>query len=140
MSGLSLNGHTYQRGTHVEFLPYVRPRGNLGGVGGLLGSSESHRIGTILMLYTFTVHRHGKLYDTATFVEVADRPVLEKIRSLYNINSVAAEHLPAAGGAYSGDNYLIHVDAITAKVRLVPHFLPRLAATHMLAITMWEAR
>ena len=134
--GLRLNGRPYEQGDHVEYLLYVRPRGNVDGIGGRLGSSTSHRIGLLLMMYTFTLNDNS----TETFVAIRDRPVIAKLRNLYVLASVAKWQLPGQDEEYSDTSTLVHVDAITSKVKIVPHHEPRCAATHMLATAMWEAR
>ena len=89
------------------------------------------------MMYTFTLNDH----TTETFVAVRDRPVISKLRNLYVLASVAQWQLPGQDEEYSSDtSTLVHVDAITSKVKIVPHHEPQCAATHMLATAMWEAR
>jgi hypothetical protein len=38
------------------------------------------------------------------------------------------------------DPCIYHIDAITSKVLLAPHYTPELKHREMCAITMWEAR
>ncbi len=74
---------------------------------------------------------------TANFVSVRDVP----IQSRFRIESVR-EDTASVGWSGIGDlagGVLIHVDAITHKVKLAPHFNSDLSDTYMCAIPMWEA-
>jgi hypothetical protein len=116
-------------------LPKVARRGNAEGIGGRLGASESHKIGTIKMFYHFDVAG-----VRTTFVDIDDHPILHKVRSLFIIDTVEA--LQRGRDLYPAHRHstIFHIDAITSKVLLAPHFDPALSATKMCAISMWEAR
>ena len=141
--GIRLNGRNYAQGSHIAFLPKVPRRGNLEGVGGLDGSSTSHCIGTIQMFYTCEmVSLVPGRPSTATFLDVIVRPklrtwqdifILENDRQLVGTEKIGFNHV------HSPVHKLIHVDSITSKVMLVPHFQEE--KTHeMCAIRMWDAR
>jgi hypothetical protein len=109
---------------------YNRP-----GVGGLLGASTSHKIGTIKMFYYFRLDG-----VETTFVDIMDHPVEAKQRSMYIIATVPALLRGRDRYPVTAATTLYSIDAITSKVLLVPHFTPALAATKMCAICMWDAR
>ena len=139
ISGVRMNGHPYAQGDHVAFLPYVPRRGNQAGVGGRDGSSQSHEIGTIMSFYTVAMSQHKPV--PALFVAVKVRPVKDRIRSLYVIDSIRRSTLkPGRGYECPEGDVLIHVDAITHKMAFVPHYDPEQADELMCAISMWEAR
>ena len=138
IAGVKLNGHEYSQGDTVAYMPRVRVRGNLEGVGGRFGASESHKIGTIKMMYYFpSIAEYA-----GTFVDIEDRPVSRKLRSLFIVD----HHLPLPQGHHAhpitNASTLYHIDAITHKIKLVPHFHQdtKKSVTEMCGIIIWEAR
>lgn len=141
-SGVWLNGRQFKQGSHCSYLPRVQRRGNAAGVGGRLGSSTSYKIGTINMFYVFTMS--GVLEPTrpriCVFASITDRPVLTHSRSMYIVNTVR-EELEKVGFEYEhlqDIHSMIHVDSITSKVMLVPHYDEDKSDSQMCGISMWE--
>ena len=135
LAGVSLNGRKYKQGDRCEYLPKVARRGNAEGVGGRLGASESHLIGSIKMFYHFNID--GQI---TTFVDILDHPILEKERSMYIVDTVLSLRPGKDEYRVTTDSTIYHIDAITSKVLFAPHYSPHLKATRMCAICMWEAR
>ena len=113
----------------------MRRRFNAEGIGGRLGTSESHLVGTIKMFYHFDIGG-----QETTFVDILNHPVLEKFRSLYIVDTVqpfrkGKDRYPVTAGSH-----IYHIDAITSKIMLAKHFSPEYAGTRMCGIVMWEAR
>jgi hypothetical protein len=113
----------------------VRRRYNADGIGGRLGASMSHLVGTIKMFYHFNIAG-----QETTFVDIRNHPITEKVRSLYIIDTVqplrkGLDRYPVTAGST-----IYHVDAITSKIMLAKHYSPALAGTKMCGIVMWEAR
>jgi hypothetical protein len=76
-----------------------------------------------------------------TFVAIIPHPILGKVRSMYIIDTFDSGVL--GGFSYRFDpttDRLIHIDQITSKIILVPHFNQALEHTKMCGISMWEAR
>ena len=73
-------------------------------------------------------------------VEISDIPILAIERGLYIVKNIPFQPAPGHSHTYSTENTLIHVDAITHKVQLVPHYSPSKRETHMCGIPMWQAR
>jgi hypothetical protein len=119
-------------------MPVVKRRHNAEGVGGLDGSSLSHLVGTIMMFYTFCVTGLGAPV-TATFVEIKRRPIEYKVRSLYIIQTIGVDDslLKGLEHQFSDDHVLVHVDSITHKLKVVPHFDAQYEDALMCAIPMW---
>ena len=138
ISGVRINGRLFRQGDHCEYLPKVPRRPNQPGVGGSLGSSVSHLIGTIGMFYRFKMIGG----DTpATFVSIKPRTLVERDRSMYIVSTVSDDT------SVSGFKYvhleahtLVHIDSITAKVKLVPHYDEAKCTDFMCAIRMWCVR
>ena len=150
-AGVILNGRQYKQGSHAEYLPVVKRRGNLAGPGGEGGSSTSHRVATVHMFYHFTMqgsrpetYRGGvtlkALPDEATFAIISDRVVHDKIRSMHIVDAVRdSATKPGFKFKTAAEHTIIHIDSITAKVMLVPHF--DATQNHLMcAIPMWIAR
>jgi hypothetical protein len=116
-----------------EYLPRVARRGNAAGVGGLAGASMSHKIGTIKMFYHFNVNGHE-----TTFVDILDHVVTKKEGRMYIIDTVPS--LMRGKHRVTSESTIYHIDSITSKVLLAPHYDPLKASTQMCVITMWEAR
>ena len=116
-----------------EYLPKVRRRFNIAGVGGTLGASASFKIGTIKMFYHFKI---GAV--ETTFVDILDHPVLEKVRGLYIIKKVPALQQGSTNHPVTATSTIYHIDSITSKILLAPHFTPELMSTRMCGIRMWS--
>ena len=121
--------------TRCEYLPRVSRRPTLAGVGGMLGGSTSFKIGTIKMFYHFKI---GAV--ETTFVDILDHPVLEKVRGLYIIQKVPALQRGSTKHPVTATSTIYHIDSITSKILLAPHFTPELMPTRMCGIRMWSAR
>ncbi len=138
ISGIRINGRLFKQGDHFEYLPKVVPRGNVPGVGGLLGSSTSHLIGTVGLFYRFVMDGGP---SPAVFVSVTPRLIKEKERSMYIIEGVMDDSLMSRfDHVHTEQHTFIHIDSITAKVKLVPHYDLAKRAAFMCAIPMWYVR
>ena len=138
IGGVHLNGRLYKQSDMCEYLPRV-PRSNI-----VRGSSDSFRVGFINMFYTFedTSLRLPKL---DVFVSVTDVPVRGRERSLYLVDNIHGQRGVKEKFNFVHDSSrhtLLHIDAITAKVLVVPHFNPdpEIRSRLMVAIPMWYAR
>jgi hypothetical protein len=132
IAGVVLNGREYQQGDACVFFPVVVPRGNRDGVGGRRGNADSAKVGIINMFYIF---------DGTILVDVTVLPLVEKYRSLYIVENKEVQPRVQFKAVYTFmsavDRLVIHVDAISCKVHLAPHF----ANTALLCgIPMWDAR
>lgn len=131
--GAKLNGRPYEQGCTVTYLPRVRVRGNVIGVGGRAGSSMSTKVAVINMFYIF---------DTgAILVDITDLPVIERCRSILVVRRYKAEYLDGFKRIQalinSPDRTLIYIDSITAKAHTAPHFTQDDLTC---IIPMWDAR
>ena len=136
IAGVFINGRQYSQGSVVEYLPKVRPRGNVEGVGGRAGSSESCLIGTINMFYVF----HMKDNTTDIFVDITNHPIKHEVRSIYVLGLTPHSLEPGFTRTAAPGQCFIHIDSITHKVLLAPHYDPDLGDTYTNAIRMWEAK
>ena len=135
---MRINGRFFRQGVHCEYLLHVLPRGNLPGIGGLLGSSTSYSLGTIALFYRVPMVGGP---SPATFVSVKPRLIKEKERSMYVIDSICEDtSLSAFKHVHTLAHHLIHVDSITAKVKLVPHYAVDKHDSLMCGIKMWCVR
>jgi hypothetical protein len=142
VGGVWLNGRQYKQGCHVEYLPRVALRHNRDGPGGSEGSSTSHKVGLVHMFYTFTMMGYAAsgLAKQATFAAITDCPLVSpKVRSLYFIDAPSERLYPKFRFVLTDAHSLIHVDSITAKVMVVPHFDRDLRSTQSCGIPMWRA-
>lgn len=140
ISGVRLNGRPYKQGDHCEYIPIVHRRGNNPGPGGLEGSDTSRRIATINMFYAVRVQDNGEQRDVH-LVDLTDIPVGGFYRKLSIVSSDtvrAQRRLPGLNFQH-GSGTLFHIDAISAKVMLVPHFDDSKKDSLMIAIPIWEA-
>ena len=138
VGGVRINGRLFRQGDHCEYLLHVLPRGNLPGIGGLLGSSTSYSLGTIALFYRVPMVGGP---SPATFVSVKPRLIKEKERSMYIIDSICEDtSLSAFKHVHTLAHHLIHVDSITAKVKLVPHYAVDKHDSLMCGIKMWCVR
>ena len=136
-SGVWLNGRQYRQGDHIQYTPIVPRRGNLPGPGGREGSATSRRIATVNMFYDLQLRGGAK---PLLLVDITERTVVSSYRSLLIIDSIRADTAQVGFNLPHGNNRtLIHLDAIDAKVKLVPHFDKAKCSTLMMAIPMWEA-
>ena len=139
--GVWLNGRQYKQGDHCAYLPYVRPRYQRRGVGGHLGSSTSHRIGTIQMFYSLVMTGAPSRPRECQCVVVVDRPVKSLDHGMYITDSVRQDTEQVKFNYEpTHTSTFIHVDSITHKVKLVPHYDKALKDTLMCGISMWSAR
>jgi hypothetical protein len=127
--GVKLNGRLYAQGAVVEYLETAV-------------EYQEHcvvrRLGTIGMFYH--VRMEGPGQREALFVAVKDRPVTGKVRSMHITPTFVEDgSKPKFKFVLTESHLLLHVDSISAKVMLVPHFDHTLAATHMCGLKMWEA-
>lgn len=139
LAGIYLNGRHYRRGNYCEYLPQIHRRGNVEGVaGGRLGSSTSYLLARIECFHILRVDG-----EEIVLVQITNLPVLSWIRSLRVVHRPA---VPTVKGwdvlyhtlqAVPDDVNIVHVDSITHKVFLAPHFTD---ANLMCALRIWEAR
>ena len=117
-------------------------RGNLIGEGGLAGSSESHKIGTVLLFHIVPMTETQQHPRTLCFATVIDRPILGRVRSMFRVHTVREDlSLVNFSCCYDPDLHtLIHVDSIAFKIMLVPHYDQKNNPDDMCAIRMWESR
>jgi hypothetical protein len=135
IAGVLLNGRKYKQGDRCEYLPRVVRHHGSHGIGGDLGGSMSHLIGTIKMFYHFDING-----QRTTFVDILDHPILRKDRSMYIIAYTPQLLMGRSAHPVTAASTIYHIDAITSKVLLAPHYTPELKHREMCAITMWEAR
>ena len=141
-AGVLLNGHKYRRDSVCEYVPRVQRRGNVEGVGGRDGSSTSHLIGVI---NNFFVLEFGSVPVQITLVSITPLRICARIRSMYVVERAEGLARPPSldkidefvTSMQSNIHTIIHVDSITAKVHLAPHFED---ADLMCALRMWAAR
>ena len=138
VAGVTINGRKFRQGAHCEYLPKVVPRGNLPGPGGQEGSSQSHRVGTICLFYLFEM-KGGP--SPEVFVSIKPRPILSRQRSMYIVANIKDDtSQPQFAHSHTNDHTLIHIDSITGKIMLVPHYNVDESNTLMCAIKMWGVR
>jgi hypothetical protein len=124
-SGLLVNGRKLKSQDHIEYLPFVNRRTLHCRQ---VGSTEAYCVGTIERFHVFHLGTDQEL----VLVELIDRPIRGMIRSLYVVDSIT-DHVE---GVASRKKF-VHIDSVTARIRLVPHFDdPDLAC----AIRFWETR
>ena len=142
VNGVYLNGRRYSQGSVVEYLPRVR-ESNV-----RVGSSRSFRIGIINMFYVF--YRGD---EQITFFSLSDLQIIEPYHSLYIIEKSRYEECRAyienrdnsvnrnfSFVHNSSQHRVFHIDSITSKVHVVPHFNSEKRNDLMCAIRMWYAR
>lgn len=143
ISGVTLNGHKYKQGHQILFLPRIRRRGNAAGPGGLEGSSTSHQVGTICMFYQLAMQGTSEgLPRHIVVVSVLVHPEVGRANQLRVVDTVR-EDVKLLGWDHFHDSRvhtLIHVDSITSRVMLVPHFDRSKKDSQMCVIPMWKAR
>jgi hypothetical protein len=130
MLGVSLNGRVYRQGDACEYLPLGRRAGG------------AHHIGVINMFYQICFFSpDGRTSRFEIMVDVTNVPVQAKERSMYIIPSIPrrVKQLGFLHVCGSGDSDVLHVDTITAKVQLAPHYSPERRDNLMCALRMWEA-
>ena len=139
--GVWLNGRQYKQGDHCAYLPYIPPRYRRRGVGGHLGSSTSHRIGTILMFYTLSMTGAPSRPDQCHVLAIVDRRVKSLDHGMFIVDSVRQE-TEKLGFKFepTPTTTFIHIDSITHKVKLVPHYDEDHMEDLMCGISMWTAR
>ena len=141
LSGVQLNGRNFRQGNHCEYVPYVSRRGNVPGPGGFDGSSDSHKIGTVVMFYIVPMTSSREHPSQMSFVSIIDRPVLGRIRSMFRLNSVHIEPLQGFSSTYDRECHtLIQIDSVAFKVMIVPHYDFQNNPSEVFAIRMWESR
>jgi hypothetical protein len=91
----------------------------------------------------------GEDPQRALFVEIIDRPIIGKSEdttfcegSLKIIDSIREDtrNLGFKTLGLSPGSTVLHVDSVAYKIKVVPHYLPELAATQMCCLRMWAAR
>ena len=77
----------------------------------------------------------------ATFVSIKPRTLVERDRSMYIVSTVS-DDTSVSGFKYvhMEGHTLVHIDSITAKVKLVPHYDEAKCTDFMCAIRMWCVR
>ena len=138
VGGVTLNGRSYRQGDTCEFLPQVsvRRRDNS------QGSSQSHLIGRINMMYRVPMRKGNDEFSSEVFVSITTIDISAKERSMYITQNVDRQ-VGSDGFKFVHDHLahtLVHVDSITSKLMLTPHYDPGLRDTLMCGIRMWHAR
>lgn len=134
IKGVWMNGKHYKQGSHVLYLPLVPTTQRNQAV----GSSASYKIGTIRMIYSFGIGQ-----SQMSFVDIEPRPVLNRVRSLYVVKTLREETqtgFQVIRNEGRVHKTLIHLDQVTNRIMLCPHFDEELRTTQQCGITMWEAR
>ena len=92
------------------------------------------------MIYKLKMEGPGP--ESAVFVSLCDRPVEDKIYTMYVVRTVREDTRTLSfDHIHSNEQHtLIHVDSITSKIKLVPHYDVTKRTTHMCGIRMWYAR
>ncbi len=143
IGGVSLNGRAYSQGSVCEYLPRVsRSLQNR-----VVGSSTSHRLGYINMFYRVYLKRRGdtgvnRRVRSEVFVDITDIPIIRKERGICIVSSIQ-RRVCQAGLRRKYDptkGTVMHVDSVTSKVMLAPHYNPSLRNEYMCGIKMWLAR
>ena len=129
IGGLTLNGRKLSQGDTCEYLPIVSD-----------SQPAEYRLGVINMFYKFATSSNTDGYQI--LVDITQKPVLSKVRSLYVVAREARDtQLKRFTHTYTRSTHaLIHIDWITHKIFLAPHFDEALRATQMCGIPMWEMR
>ena len=144
VAGVNINGRPYEEGCVCEYLPYVPRRGNAAGIGGRDGASKSFALGMVHAFYVFAFSAadvETSPENQVILVDMSNLPIIDTARSLYVLrqpeNFVHHGLQNMTKRASAVDQALMHIDCITNKVHLVPHFS---LADHVCGVRMWEAR
>ena len=81
--------------------------------------------------------------DSTTFVHIVDRPVINKVRNMFIVDTVREDRevLGFRTEFHPEVDTLVHIDSIAFKTMLVPHYSSEHPmAEKMCAIRMWESR
>ena len=139
------NFHSFS-GDHIEYLPKVQRRGNRDGPGGREGSSTSHKLATLGMFYLVRMvgasGTTGPRPSTLILASVLCLPQVGQASGCRVVGTVRQDvHLEGWDHVHNTNKHtLIHVDSITGRVMLVPHYEERLRGTQMCVVPMWKAR
>ena len=110
-AGVHLNGHEYKQGDWCGVVK-TNPRRP--------GSPATYHVGRV---------ENFLVFPGIVFVRLSERPVLEK-RFTYYIHQ-------NTDGFMDCGNLLVHIDNVTAKMHVVPHFDD---AEKVCSIHVWDAR
>ena len=140
-------GHLYEQGDRVVYNPPGRANQAV--------EATREKVGTILMFYhvQHELDRHGASYSddnprrarprVETFVQIKDVPVRGKHAKLFLVDrQVIAKHKPKFAEGYTASqdpNMYFHIDVISYKACLVPHFDPN-EDDLMCVIPVWHAK
>lgn len=135
--GVHVNGREYQQGDHIEHYTYVPPRHGAARVGGNppVGNTESSRLGTINMFYTFAYGSQPR-----TFLEITLLPIVERLSpALFVVKSIdrSESRLDGFQRIPNGETTMVFIDSVVFRINLVPHFTN---TSLLCTIRMWEAR
>ena len=105
-------------------------------------SSESYLVGTIKLFYVCTLTDDKGIQRKEVFVAVRKRPIIDRDRSLYIVNTVSTDtNQPVFKYEFDvSTDIILHLDSITDRLMLVPHYDKDHADTLMCGIVMWAAR
>ena len=106
------------------------------------GSSESYLVGTIKLFYVCKLTDDAGITREEVFVAVRARPIVQRDRSLYIVNTVSSDtRQPLFTYKYDASiDTILHLDCITDRIMLVPHYDEDKADTLMCGVIMWAAR
>jgi hypothetical protein len=114
--GVSINGYKYREGTVISYFPYVKPRNNQAGAGGIDGVVTSRKIGRVVHFIQFQLPETDLLNGYTSLVAVIrDIP----IKSTSEWDDQLYSVLPSEE---SPEDLFIDVDSIAGKAMLVPHY------------------
>jgi len=98
-------------------------------------------VGTIQLFYVCKLTDDNNVTREEVFVAIRERPLVERDRTLYIVNTVA-DDTNQPGFTYEYDSSvdkIVHLDSITDRIMLVPHYKKDFADTLMCGIVMWPA-
>ena len=143
---MSRSNHRSLSGDHIEYLPRVRRRGNMDGPGGREGSSTSHKLATLGMFYLVRMvgatGAGGERPATLVLASVLPLSQVGQASGCRVVGTVRRDvHLDGWDHVHNTNKHtLLHVDSITGRVMLVPHYDETLRASKMCVLPMWAAR
>ena len=122
--GVSINGYKYHQGTVISYFPYVKPRSNQDGAGGIDGVVTSRKIGRVVHFIQFQLPESDLLNGYTSLVAVIrDIPIKSTSEWDDHLHSVLTSE-------ESSEDLFIDVDSIAGKAMLVPHYDKHLREDH----------
>jgi hypothetical protein len=90
--------------------------------------------------------RSSQRFEDVILLEMVDRPIVERDGRMYVINSIRRDtQLMGFGALEQVDGnltqvVLAHIDCVSSKLKVVPHYDPAREEAQMCCIRIWEAR